>query len=83
MLSPEDGGRGGGREASPGVIHVSSQIYIISRGLGRDQDLDQCCPGKLFSDLKPKKGCVLTSLGSRSPRGNLYSVFSARGIRAR
>lgn len=43
------------REAFPGVIFVSSQIYIIYRGVGRDQHIDQCCPGKLFSALKPKK----------------------------
>lgn len=68
MLSPE-------REASPGVILVSSQIYIIYRGLGRDQDIDHCCPGKLFSVLKPKKKtCVLTILGSRFPSGSQDSV---------
>lgn len=38
------------------------------------EDVDQCCPGELFADLKPKKGCVLTSRGSSSPRGSLYSV---------
>lgn len=67
MLLPE-------RVASPRVLHIFSQIYIIYRGLGKDQDLDLCCPGKLFSDLGPKKGCVLTNLGSRSPSGSVDSV---------
>lgn len=50
MLSPERE-----REGSPRVIYVSSQIFIIYRRLGKNQDLDLYGPGKLFSDLRPKK----------------------------
>lgn len=68
MLSPQ-------REASPGVIHVSSRMFIMYRGLGRGQDLDQCCPGKLFFNLKPEKGVCVDQRREWSPSDNLCSVF--------